>query len=95
MRKLWFSLLLLFAVLLSACAGAPGSAATPTTTGGTGQGIPTEDTKAVKMECKLVGSVVATPDATAVAKFPPTIAGDWAKGNPNASLKVIEYSDYM
>ncbi len=91
MRKLWFSILLLLAVVLSACSGA----ASPTAASGQANGIPTEDTKAVKMECNIIGSVVATPNPTDVAKFPPSLPGDWTKGNANAPLKIIEYSDYM
>ncbi len=96
MRKLWFSFLLLFAVLLSACSAASSpTTAAATKTGGQSQSLPTEDSKAVKMECKVVGSVVATPDPTAIARFPASLPGDWTRGNPNAALKIIEYSDYM
>ncbi len=91
MRKLWFSLMIAAAVLLSAC----GQAASPTpTTGSTGADLPTEDPSAVKMTCNVV-SMLPTPEATEASLFPAPSDDDWVKGNQEAAVTFIEYSDYQ
>ncbi len=90
MRKLWFLLIMVGAVLLSAC----GQVATPAAQ--STAAVPTDNPKAIKMECKVVGSIEPTPDATLVARFPESQPGDWTEGSSStAALRIIEYSDYM
>jgi cyclophilin family peptidyl-prolyl cis-trans isomerase/protein-disulfide isomerase len=87
MRKFWLYLVLLAALVITACVPQQPAAVTPV--------VPTDNPASVKMECQVVGALVTTPDATLTAKFPPNREGEWAKGSPTATLRVIEYSDYQ
>jgi protein-disulfide isomerase len=48
--------------------------------------------------CKTNVSPFGQQDATAVAaasKVPPVTAEDWVKGDPNARVTILEYSDFQ
>jgi hypothetical protein len=88
MRKSWFIVLITTAVLLAACAQAKATAPAE-------KPVATEDPKAVKMECQVV-SLEPTQGPTEASAFPPPSKDDWVLGkNPNASLTIIEYSDFQ
>ena len=92
MRKLWFSIILLAAVILSACAPrTPTAASAPTPALAK---APTENASLPKMECVVV-SLLPTPGPTEVSLYPPASPDDWAKGNPNAAMTITEYSDFQ
>ena len=94
MRKLGTLLIIAAAALLAACSGgttASPNAATPANT----TAVPTENPSAVKMECRVVGSLVATPDTTLAVQFPASEKGDWTRGQEGATLNIIEYSDFL
>lgn len=98
MHRPWVSLLILIAIVLSACSQAittpPPAQNTP--------GSPTQEapaptaaTDAVQMECEVV-SLSPTPGPTDTSMFPPPQEGDWIRGaNPDAKLTVIEYTDFQ
>jgi len=88
MRKLWFYVLVLAAVLLSAC----GQQVTPALT--SAAVAPTEDVLKVKMECTVV-SFLPTPGPTVVSLFPPISAEDWVMGSETPVLTITEYSDFQ
>ncbi len=91
MRKGWM-ILIVAALMLAACS----QATKPVNDGkGVSTGLPTEDPSAKKMECKVVGSVISTPDPATLTKFPASMPGDWTRGKDGATLNVLEYSDYM
>lgn len=96
MRKLWFSMIFLAAVILSACAPRTAPTATVTSTEAPQAlaSVPTENPALPKMECKMV-SLLPTPGPTEVSLFPPTSAADWAIGSPNAAMTITEYSDFQ
>lgn len=94
MRKLWYLFLLMAAVLLSAC-GSTGNGNAPTSTQQPQAVVPpTEDPNAPKMECTVI-SIMPTPGPTQVSIFPPPGEGDWVRGEENAALTIIEYSDFQ
>jgi hypothetical protein len=88
MKKIFFPLGMVLILLLSACGQA---AATPTT-----MVKPTETTAPTTVStpsttepCKLTKLL---PDPAAI---PPVTDGDWSKGNKDAQVVVIEYSDFQ
>ena len=100
MRKLWFPLITAAVMLLSACSSgtvAPMAALTATpaaTATSTAPAVPTKDTAAVEMQCRVV-SFIPTPEPDVTSKFPPPGADDWTLGKESAALTIIEYSDYQ
>ena len=101
MRKTLFSVLILAALLLSAClptTATPGSPTAAVEDAPATQSAPvvaTRDPNAVEMACEVV-SVEPTPGPTEVSMFPPVGEDDWVLGdNPNAALTVVEYSDFQ
>jgi cyclophilin family peptidyl-prolyl cis-trans isomerase/protein-disulfide isomerase len=102
MRKLWFSLVITAAMLLSACSQVLSPAnpmAKATATAAKPQPalspIATQDPNAKTMECQLV-SMSPTQGPTETSMFPPPSETDWSLGNnANASLTIIEYSDFQ
>lgn len=96
MRKALFFMVLMAAVLLSACAnsGTPAAPTLAATSGPQAQAAPTEDTSLPKMECKVV-SLQATPGPTEVSAYPPVSADDWVKGSQNPAMTITEYSDFQ
>ena len=98
MRKLFFSVLMMAAILLSACTAAdvtPQAGSTTAKATTPADTVATRDPNAVEMQCQVV-SVDPTPGPTEVSMFPPVGEGDWVLGdNPNAALTVIEYSDFQ
>ncbi len=88
MRKFWLIVFFVAAALLSACGQAKptSQAAKP---------VATEDPNAPKMDCQVV-SVKPTQGPTEVSMFPPASKEDWVLGkNPDASMTIIEYSDFQ
>lgn len=96
MPKTWVSILLLAAVFLSACGQiTPENTTTTGAAEASAPSIPTIDANAVKMECQVV-SLSPTPGPTQVSLFPPPQDTDWILGsNPEATLTIIEYSDFQ
>ncbi len=108
MRKNWFYLLVLAALLLAACS--PASSANPTASSAQPAAtkpaasapsqpqttpVATEDTKAAKMTCQLV-SLSPTQGPTEASMFPGISKDDYVSGdNPAAALTIIEYSDFQ
>lgn len=94
MRKTVFSVLILAAILLSACSQ-PQSGINPTAEATKPAAVATRNPNAVEMECKVV-SVDPTPGPTQVSMFPPVSEDDWILGNnPDATMTIIEYSDFQ
>lgn len=104
MRKIWFNLLIL-AALLAGCSQA--SPASPTvgatkdsfnlqSNGGTAApAIATRDPNAKEMTCQIV-SLSPTAGATQESMFPSPGKDDWIQGNnPDATLTILEYSDFQ
>jgi len=98
-KQLWFHLMIVAAVVLSACS----QAAPPEPTAGvltpteqpTTPGVATQDPYASEMACTIV-SQEPTPGPTEVSMFPPAGEGDWVLGdNPDATMTITEYSDFM
>jgi len=98
MRKLWFPFAAAAIIVLAACSstsGAPKAAASPTATPAISMPkIPTQDSKAVSMTCRVV-SIVPTPEPTETSLFPPAGPQDWVLGKESAVMTLTEYSDYM
>ncbi len=99
MHKVWFSILILGAVVLSACtpAATPAavasatplpapSATAPAAQAGTAV-VPAGDT----MQCTLE-TILPTPEAN---RFAPVTEKDWAQGPADAKITLLEYSDFM
>jgi len=110
MRKTWFFLFVLAAVLLSACGPAAAPAATaaatiaPTaapTAAATSQPTPADAAVATApvatvpvVDCAPVQSIFSMP-ADQQPKIPAITGEDWSVGPEGARLQLIEYSDYQ
>jgi hypothetical protein len=95
MRKIWFPLLLLVALVLASCAQAtpaptavPTSPPAPTTPPAAATNAPSGSNAIVGpvVECKVTGAQFAAP---------PVTKDDWVNGSPDAKFTIIEYSDYQ
>ena len=92
MRKLWLIVFIIFGTLLAACSQAKPGPSSPATKPVV---VATEDTNAPKMECQVV-SMTPTQGPTEVSMFPPPGQDDWVQGkNADATLTIIEYSDFQ
>jgi len=78
--------LLLFFVLLSACA--------PVTTAPTATLQPTASPAPTQPPCSTVASE-PTPIPGVDSRFPAVRAGDWIKGPPNVPVTIIVYNDFQ
>ncbi|HEX9019310.1 MAG TPA: peptidylprolyl isomerase [Anaerolineaceae bacterium] len=101
MRKYSIVLILLAAVVLSACnlvggAKMPAAGAAKTAPAQNAPAaLATRDPNAVEMKCSVV-SVQPTPGPTEASIFPPVTSSDWVQGdNAKATLTVLEYSDFQ
>lgn len=90
------SLSLLVGWLLAACSQAPAqvtSQVSPTAA------VQTEVNRDEGISSAQPGCTVVsrqpTPDPTEAALIPPPAAGDWIKGAENASITMMEYSDFQ
>lgn len=99
-KQLWYHLTIAAAVFLAACSQAAppeptAAGAVPTPAAPATAAVATRDPNAVEMACTIV-SQEPTPGPTEVSMFPPPAEGDWVLGdNPDATMTVIEYSDFM
>lgn len=97
MKKKLLSVLLLLPVLVTACAG---GGATPAST--TAAQAPTQETQptqsapaaTAKPGCTVV-SPRPTPGPTQQSLFPPIGENDWTLGETDASVQIVEYSDFQ
>lgn len=87
MRKLWFPITLLAALLLTACGQAAAPAATPTPTL-----VPLPTT--IPATCTVEGSLPPVDPADA-ARFAPVTDADWVLGPKDAKVTLLEYSDFQ
>ncbi len=92
MRKLWFPLTVLAAVLLSACGqpAAPAATATPVT--------PTKAAAAIATSAPARCTVESTLDKigpTQDNRFAPITDADWTLGPADAKVTFLEFSDFM
>jgi hypothetical protein len=102
-------LLLILAVLLTACGGtaAPAAEDTPVPAVDTpmppSPTTPAADTPAAALASPPVSSVAgctvvstnSEPDPMIEELFPPVSANDWVKGPETARITIIEYSDFQ
>ncbi len=88
MRKLFF-LLLLLSLLLAACSSAPAAIPTATVTP-----APAPTAAADVPQCTIEASLPAI-DPDEAARFAPVTETDWIRGNPDAKITLLEYSDFM
>lgn len=105
MYKRSFFLILVFVLLLSACAPAttmPSFKPTDETVPAAETPVPSvgeEATSGVKLaKCSVRDGVLRTPDEAQVAlakSIPPVNENDWVRGSENAKITIVEYSDYM
>ncbi len=80
MRKIVLFLLLVPALILTACKT---NAATP------------EATATPQLaDCQLTSSIFPAPKDASAATYAPITSSDWVKGPADATLTVIEYSDF-
>jgi len=86
MRKIGLIALFLVFVIVTACKPATGTVTSTTSTVST--------TTAKTMECKIASSVFPAPKAESAKVYAPITSSDWTKGPENATLTVIEYSDF-
>ena len=86
MRKLWFPITLLAALLLTACGQAAAPAATPTPTL-----VPLPTT--VPATCTVEGSLPPVDPADA-ARFAPVTDADWVLGPKDAKVTIVEYVSF-
>lgn len=97
MRKLTFSLVVLAALVLSAC-----KPAEKTTTPEVERTTVVPDAAAtvapiaskIPADC-AVSPVLPVPDASFVAALPPVNEQDWMLGPASAQVTLIEYTDYQ
>lgn len=80
MRKNGLFALLAFILVFTACK----PAATATTTA-----VP-----AKTMECTIATSIFPQPKAESAKTYAPITSSDWTKGPENATMTIIEYSDF-
>jgi len=98
MHKPYLILLLMVAVLFTACS--PSAAPVSPTAAATKPAVQStqaseQDPNAAEMTCQVV-SLSPTQEATEASMFPPPTETDWALGsNPDATLTIIEYSDFQ
>lgn len=78
MRKIGLFTLLAIFLVVTACK--PAVTATTTAT--------------KEMECTLAKSVFPAAKAESAKVYAPITSSDWTKGPENATLTIIEYSDY-
>jgi hypothetical protein len=90
MRKIWLSSLLLVVLVLTACKG--NTTVTPTATPTT---APTEIPGAKPGECQVASSLFPAPRPASAAVYAPITASDYSKGPADATMTIIEYSDYQ
>jgi hypothetical protein len=90
MRKIWLSSLLLVVLVLTACKG--NATATPTATP---TSAPTEIPGAKPGECQVASSLFPAPRPASAAVYAPITASDYSKGPADATMTIIEYSDYQ
>lgn len=92
MKKFWFSLSMLMVLVLAACRPAiPATAPTAT------QPAPTEQAATVPQE-QPTREFTASEPATCrpeTAQIPDIQEGEWVKGPADASITMIEYSDFQ
>jgi cyclophilin family peptidyl-prolyl cis-trans isomerase/protein-disulfide isomerase len=81
MRKFWLAIILLAAMVLSACSSA---APTPATTA----------VQETAMECTLF-NILPEPRDPASVKLPAINGQDWSRGSENAVLTLLVYSDFQ
>lgn len=90
MKKFLFPLGMVLILLLSACAQATATPTTKPTDAVVDTAVPTKvSTQTGTATCKLAQLL---PDP---AQLPPLTDGDWSKGNKNADVVLIEYSDFQ
>lgn len=80
MRKNWLFALLALILVFTACK----PAATATTTAA----------PAKAMECTVAASVFPQTKAESAKVYAPITSSDWTKGPENATMTIIEYSDF-
>lgn len=90
MHKLWLFIVTTMALVLAACSATK----TPATATIAQPAVPTQDPKAISMECQ-VARIIPTPDPTEVSLFPPAGPSDWVRGKEDATLTIIDYSDFQ
>lgn len=90
MRKLWFPLTLLAAVLLSACGQAAAPAATATPVAPTQVAMATSAPARCTVESTL-DKIAPTQDN----RFAPITDQDWTLGPADAKVTFLEFSDFM
>jgi len=98
MRKLSLSLVVLAAILLTACKTAsptPEATAAPTqVVTDTAAAAPTSLPSKIPADC-TVSPVLPAPDPAFVASLPPVTEQDWMLGPASAQVTLIEYTDYQ
>jgi hypothetical protein len=81
MRKTALFFLMVLIMVLTACKGTTSTpAATPSPT--------------PKPDCQLTSSIFPAPKDASAATYAPISSSDWVKGPEDATLTVIEYSDF-
>ena len=87
MRKTALFILLVLVIVLTACK--PKTTTTPEATVTPTTAIPT-----IAPDCKLTASLFPAPRDASAVTYAPISENDWVLGPENATLTVIEYSDF-
>ncbi|RPI33700.1 MAG: hypothetical protein EHM70_05185 [Chloroflexota bacterium] len=95
MPKFKLSLLIVLALVLSACKAKPLASPTPVPPTRTPAPVNTlAPTASGPASCTVV-SLLPTPGPTERSLFPPVSDDDWLHGSEDADITVIEYSDFQ